>query len=593
MKSKKTKLKTPSELRKSPENKLKSQITPPGGRSDKDTQQLIHELQVHQIELEMQNDELRKSQAELEESRAQYPDLYDFAPVGYFTFNKDGLILEANITVAKELGIERSLLINKPFRAYIVPEDRKIFDSHLQKVFKNKDQQTCGIRLKRKDGKEFYAQLESIFNDFNSNALCRSSVSDITDRKRSEESLRSEKEFINTALDNQLDTFFLFEPATGKALRWNRAFREISGYTDKEIDRMPAPTSYYSPEDMERAAVFTQGVLEGKAETIELELLCKDGRKIPTEYRVSVIKDERGKPRYFISIGRDITERKKAEDDLQKSEERFRALIEHSHDAITLLTADGTVLYDSPSIMHVLGYSPTERIGRSVFEFVPPEERQNVAYGFTTFVQQPGAVDPSEVRFLHKDGTLRQIEGTRSNLLHDSKVRAVVVNYRDITERKRAEEILKKQERELAIKAKNLEEANIALKVLLRRTDEDRAELEEKVLLNVRDLVVPYLEKLKSSSIDETQRTFVNILESNLLQIISPFSQKMSSKFLNFTPTEMQVADLLRKGKTSKEIGELLNASPRAITFHRENIRKKLGLKNKKANLKSYLLSIK
>ena len=179
---------------------------------------------------------------------------------------------------------------------------------------------------------------------------------------------------------------------------------------------------------------------------------------------------------------------------------------------------------------------------------------------------------------------------SKGSLIIDGK-QYIIGLFRDITERKKAEEILKEKDRELEIKSKNLEETNIALKVLLRRTDEDRAELEAKVLLNVRELVIPYLKKLKISSMDETQRTFVNILESNLLQIISPFSHRMSSKLLNFTPTEIQVADLLRKNKTSKEIGELLNASPRTIAFHRDNIRNKLGLKNKKTNLKSYLLS--
>ena len=130
--------------------------------SDKETQQLIHELQVHQIELEMQNDELRKAQAELEESRARYSDLYDFAPVGYFTFDRNGLILEANLTAAKELVRERNWLLNKPFRTYIVTEDRNIFDQHLQKVLASENRQTCEIRLKRKDGTRFYAQLESI-----------------------------------------------------------------------------------------------------------------------------------------------------------------------------------------------------------------------------------------------------------------------------------------------------------------------------------------------------------------------------------------------------------------------------------------------
>ena len=159
--------------------------------SDKEASRLIHELQVHQSELEMQNEELRKAQSEIEESRTRYSDLYDFAPVGYFTFDKHGLILEANLAAATELGIERSRLINKPFRAYIVTEDRNIFDQHFQKYFKSADRQTCEIRLKRKDESEFYAQLESIAaEDLKGNSLCRTSVSNITLRKHAEEALR-------------------------------------------------------------------------------------------------------------------------------------------------------------------------------------------------------------------------------------------------------------------------------------------------------------------------------------------------------------------------------------------------------------------
>jgi PAS domain S-box-containing protein len=132
---------------------------------------------------------------------------------------------------------------------------------------------------------------------------------------RTEDVLRSEKQFIDMALDAQLDTFFLFEPASGKALRWNRAFREISGYTDEEIARLSAPDSYYAPEGLERAKVFVERVMQQGAGTIELELICKDGRQVPTEYRVSVINDDQGNPKYVISIGRDITERKRAEEE--------------------------------------------------------------------------------------------------------------------------------------------------------------------------------------------------------------------------------------------------------------------------------------
>jgi diguanylate cyclase (GGDEF)-like protein/PAS domain S-box-containing protein len=192
MKSKKAEKNIYSELRKRAEKKLKTTITPPKAMSDKETQQLIHKLQVHQIELEMQNEELRKAQTEIEESRSRYSDLYDFAPVGYFTFDKNGLILEANLTAAKDLGVARNVLVNKPFLVYVAVADREIFNSHLQKVFKSDNRQTCEIRLKQKEGSVFYAQLESIIaGESSGNNICRTSAIDITKLKSMEAKLKS------------------------------------------------------------------------------------------------------------------------------------------------------------------------------------------------------------------------------------------------------------------------------------------------------------------------------------------------------------------------------------------------------------------
>jgi len=147
---------------------------------------------------------------------------------------------------------------------------------------------------------------------------------DVTERKRAVEELRNEKEFTETALNSQQDTFFLFEPATGRAIRWNRAFRDITGYTDEEIARMAAPDSYYSPEDLERAGILIQEVLATGVGTVELELICKDGHKVLTEYSVSAITDEEGRPKHFIAIGRDVTERRRAEAERDRLEEQLR-----------------------------------------------------------------------------------------------------------------------------------------------------------------------------------------------------------------------------------------------------------------------------
>ena len=130
--------------------------------SGTDLQGLVHSLSVYQIELEMQNEELRRSREQLEQSRSEYADLYDFAPVGYLTFDKSGLVTRANLTACGLLGIERSLFIKKPFTLFIHPESQDLFYLHKQKVLETTTKQTCQLVLKRKDGTFFNARLESI-----------------------------------------------------------------------------------------------------------------------------------------------------------------------------------------------------------------------------------------------------------------------------------------------------------------------------------------------------------------------------------------------------------------------------------------------
>lgn len=144
---------------------------------------------------------------------------------------------------------------------------------------------------------------------------------------------------------------------------------------------------------------------------------------------------------------------------------------------------------------------------------------------------------------------------------------------------------------ELRLKTENLEEMNTALKVLLKRREEDKTELEEKVIYNTKELVLPFLEKLAGTRLDERQRTFVEIMSSNLDDIISPFAKTLSTRYLNLTPSEIQIANLVKHGKTTKEIAGLLNLSTRTIESHRDSIRKKLGIKNQKANLRTHLMS--
>jgi DNA-binding CsgD family transcriptional regulator len=168
----------------------------------------------------------------------------------------------------------------------------------------------------------------------------------------------------------------------------------------------------------------------------------------------------------------------------------------------------------------------------------------------------------------------------------------VVVSHEEITELKLTEEALRKSREALEEQKQSLEEANIALKVLLKQREDDKLELEKKVLSNVKELVLPYVEKLKNSRLRPKDKTLAEIIETHLNDIISPLLQKFSHARILLTPQEMQVASLVKDGRTSKEIADILNVSEATVNFHRKNLRDKFGIKGKQANLRSYLLSI-
>ena len=168
----------------------------------------------------------------------------------------------------------------------------------------------------------------------------------------------------------------------------------------------------------------------------------------------------------------------------------------------------------------------------------------------------------------------------------------VVVSHEEITELKLAEEALRNSQAQLIRQKVELEEANIALKVLLKQRERDKSELEQKVITNVKDMVMPYVEKLQRASLKPHDKTAVEIIDAHLRDIISPMMQNLAHASIILTPQEIQVASLVKDGKASKEIADILNVSETTVHFHRKNLRKKFGLNKSQANLRSYLISI-
>ena len=186
---KKKTAKKPASLRKQAEGMLVKQKERLRELSSADLKKLVHELGTHQIELEMQNEELLRAREELEVSRNKYAELYDFSPDGHFTVTARGLIQEANLTGAELLGVDRRFLMGKPFAAFIDRDDLAVYEAHRKNVFTSQTRQTCELRIKPRNATVFYARLQSTYSENvdDKAGLLRTALIDISDRKRAEE----------------------------------------------------------------------------------------------------------------------------------------------------------------------------------------------------------------------------------------------------------------------------------------------------------------------------------------------------------------------------------------------------------------------
>ena len=308
-------------LRRKARLKLKEQTDRLHELSRQDTKRLITELGTHQIELEMQNEELRRAERELGASRDRYADLYDFAPVGYFTLDDRGMIREVNQSGADLLVLGKRLVLNKPFTSFLLAmSDQRIFRTHCDDAFLKQTRQTCEVSLKRKDAPPVNVQLQSIAvgtTDGKAGSL-RMTIIDITERRRAEEELRKSRELLHSVIEGTSDAIYV-KDLKGRYLLFNTASQGITGKNSAEVLGKD-DTFLFRPEEAKMVMDGDRAVMKaGTQQTYEETVTTASGEKRTYLSTKGPLFDNEGRLTGLFGIARDIMERKKIQEELQST----------------------------------------------------------------------------------------------------------------------------------------------------------------------------------------------------------------------------------------------------------------------------------
>ena len=292
-----------------------------------------------------------------------------------------------------------------------------------------------------------------------------------------------------------------------------------------------------------------------------------------------------------LQEARERDELKHIEAALKESEIKYRTIFENTG-AATIIIDDTTLIsLANRQFEELSGYARNELEGKRRWtEFIFEDDVAKVKnFKWHRGTNSKKLPEKHEFRIVNRSGDIRHAIAIIAAI---PSTNDAVMSLLDITEQKMVEGALKKRELELEMKSRSIEEANTALKVLLKHREEDKSLLEEQVLANVKKLVLPYVEDMKRLNLNKQQMADLEIIEEHLNDIVSPFLRTLSSVYLDLTPREIQIANFVKEGRTTKEITEYLSISATAVDFHRKNLRAKVGIKNSKTNLRSYLASL-
>lgn len=377
----------------------------------------------------------------------------------------------------------------------------------------------------------------------------------------------------------------------------NKRASEITGYSTSELLKLTF-IDLAHPDEFEKIIKRYRTIISGKPfkRTYETIFIRKDRKEIPLEV-TSARSEWKGQPADIVII-RDISVRKRTEEKLKESKAMFKAIIESLPFDVFALDRNNRYILQNAICKKNWG----DLIGKTP-ENAAIERHTKQTWGENNRRALSGETISNEVMYEKLNGEKDYYYNIITPIRDKENIYGILGVVIDITERKQTEEELKKSQdelerrvhertNELRLKTEHLEEINTAMKVLLKKREEDKKQIEDNVLTNVKSLISPYIEKIKKMAINERQQAFVEIVELNLNEITSSFNRRMTLKYLNLTPQEVRIANLIRHGSSSKEIADIMNISLKTVETHRKNIRNKVGLKSKRANLRTHLLSL-
>jgi PAS domain S-box-containing protein len=385
--------------------------------------------------------------------------LIENAPVAILLLDEKGIMRYYSPSMKHILGYDEGENIGKSIFDFVHPDDLSAnIEVFTKLVSQPGNTYVTELRGRHKNGSWRYVEVLGI-NHLQTPEVGGIVINfcDITDRRQVEAELRETERRYRAIFDNPLNIVYVIDERGVILEASDRTLRRM-GFTREDVGKTSLMDLVH-PEDLQRA---TAGALEAASmghneHPIEVRVFTKTGEMIWVE---SVAFSIEKSDQHFknLAIARDVTERKKTEEALRESEERFRTLIENAQDGISIAEPDGTMRYVSPSTERILGFKPEELVGKNVTEFLHPDDVYNAFEPRPRLLGEPETLMSQIYRLRHKDGSWRVLEATNKNLLDDPKVRGIVSNFHDITERKEGEESLARYAAELMRSNKELEQ---------------------------------------------------------------------------------------------------------------------------------------